>query len=142
MLGAPLATRLGPDQRTAASLVVGAVAACAGLALVDPDGGSYPLCPTSALLGIDCPACGTLRGLHALSRGRLGEALDHNLLLLVAVPLGLLLWLGWAATALGRPRPPVPAPRWLAPVAIGVALAFTVLRNLPGGPLTWLDARA
>lgn len=139
---AALAIRVAPDRRTAASLAAGALGACALLALVDPDDGGYPLCPTKALLGIDCPACGTLRGLHALSRGRIGEALDHNLLLLVAVPVGLLVWWGWAAAALGRPRTAVRVPRWLAPMAVGVALGFTILRNLPGGPLGWLASGA
>ncbi len=142
MPGAALATRVEPDRRGAASLAVGAVGACALLALVDPDDGGLPLCPTSALLGIDCPACGTLRGVHALLRGRPGQALDHNLLLLVAVPLGLLLWVGWVATALGRPAPVLRAPLWLVPVAVGGAFAFTILRNLPGGALGWLASGA
>ncbi len=140
--GAALAVGAGPDRRTAGSLAVSALGACALLALVDPDSGGYPLCPTKALLGIDCPACGTLRGMHALTRGRLGHALDHNLLLLVAVPAGLVLWLGWVTTAMGRPRPTASLPRWLAPLAVGVALVFTVLRNLPGDQMAWLGSGA
>jgi hypothetical protein len=139
---AALATRVAPDRTTAASLAVGAVGACALLAVVDPEDRGLPLCPTSALLGIDCPACGTLRGLHALFRGQPGQALDHNLLLLAAVPLGLILWVRWVATALGRPAPARPSPRWLAPAAIGGALVFAILRNLPGGALPWLASGA
>lgn len=140
--GAALATRVELARRGAASLAVGALGTCAVLALADPGDSGFPLCPTRALLGIDCPACGTLRGLHALFRGRPGQALDHNLLLLVAVPLGLLLWVGWVATAIGRPGPDLRAPRWLVPVAVGGALTFTVLRNLPGGALSWLGSGA
>ena len=43
---------------------------------MDPDkGGAYPLCPSKALFGVDCPACGGLRGTNALLHGRIGEAL-------------------------------------------------------------------
>lgn len=139
----PLSRRLGPERAAAASLAVGAVCGCALLALVDPnEGGRYPTCPTRALLGIDCPACGTLRGLHALSRGQLGAALDHNLLLLVAVPFGLFVWLRWVRTALGRIVPPIALPRWALPAIVAVATVFAVVRNLPGGPLSWLDSAA
>jgi hypothetical protein len=128
-----LRERLAVDPRTgAAAAVAGAIAGCAVLALVDPNQpGHYPTCPTRALLGIDCPACGTLRGLHALLHGHVLEALDHNLLLLVAVPWAVVLLARRAAPLIGRPA------RWLvlSPVAtnvvIAVAIVFTLLRNLP-----------
>lgn len=124
-------------------MALGAVAGCALIALVDPgEGGRYPTCPTKALLGLDCPACGTLRGLHALSRGRLGVALDHNVLLAVAVPLGAVLWLQWVLAALGRPTPVLTPPRWAVGLAVAVAAAFALLRNVPGSPLPWLDSAA
>ena len=86
------------------------LAAAAGVTayvgLVDPSsGGAYPLCPSRVLLGVDCPACGGLRGTHDLLNGDVVGALDHNLLLpallaVYAVAFGL--WLlppDWA----GRP---------------------------------------
>jgi hypothetical protein len=133
----------GPDRTRAASLALGAVAGCAVLAAADPEeGGLYPRCPTQLLLGFDCPACGTLRGLHSLSRGRVGQALDHNLLLLVAVPLAVLVWLALAGQALGREvRVPAP-PRWAVPALVVLAVLFTVARNLGPGGLAWLDSGA
>jgi hypothetical protein len=143
VLAAVLTRRLGPERAVPASLAVGAVFGCALIALVDPnDGGRYPACPTRALLGIDCPACGTLRGLHAISRGQLGRALDHNLLLLLAVPMGLALWLQWVRGALGRPARPMVLPGWAVPTAIVVGIAFTLARNLAGDPLAWLGSSA
>lgn len=138
-----LPRRLGAERGGPASLAIGAVCGCALIALVDPDdGGRFPVCPTRALLGIDCPACGTLRGLHALSRGNVGLALDHNLLLLLAVPIGAIVWLRWVASALGREPAPVQVPRWVVPCLVVIATAFAVVRNLPGGPLPWLDSAA
>jgi hypothetical protein len=140
---AALARRLGAERATAASLAVGAMCGCALIALVDPnEGGRYPTCPTRALLGIDCPACGTLRGLHALSRGQVARALDHNLLLLAAVPIGLTVWWRWARSAMGWPVRQLVTPDWVLPAAVGVAAAFTVVRNLDLSTLAWLGSGA
>jgi hypothetical protein len=139
---AALEARLGEARALPATLAAGAVCAGALVALVDPEGGAYPACPTRALLGVDCPACGTLRGLHALSRGRVGEALDHNLLLVLAVPLGLIAWFGWVRAAAGAPMTTRPVPRWALGLAIALALAFAVVRNLSLGGLEWLDSAA
>lgn len=141
VLSAAVARRLGPDRARAALLAAGAVAGCALVAVVDPNQpGRYPLCPTRALLGVDCPACGTLRGLHSLTRGRLVEALDHNLLLVVAVPA--LAWVWWqlVGRALGRRSEPPALPRWAVPAAAVAAIAFMVLRNLPVAGLAWLGS--
>lgn len=72
------------------------VGGLAYLAVVDPnEPGHYPLCPTRALFGLDCPGCGIMRGTHDLITGDPAGALDHNVALVVLVPLVLLLWLGW-----------------------------------------------
>lgn len=141
MLATALRRHLGPDRAVPATMALGAVCGCALIALVDPnESGRYPTCPTRALLGIDCPACGTLRGVHALSRGNLTAALDHNLLLLLAVPVGLVVWLGWVLSALGRPARIPSAPAWVMPALATIAMAFAVARNLPVASLQWLDS--
>lgn len=143
MPAAVLTRHLGPERAVPASLAIGALCGCALVALVDPaNGGLYPVCPTRALLGIDCPACGTLRGLHALGRGRIVEALDHNLLLFLAVPIGALVWWYWLRAALGRPSRPIATPHWAIPALIVVAAVFAVARNLPIQSLSWLDSAA
>lgn len=133
-----------PDRVVAASLAAGAVAGCAVVALVDPNQpGHYPACPTSALLGLDCPACGALRAVHALTHGDVVRALDHNVLLLAALPVALFTWWAWARAAAGRPAATAPRwPSWAGPTAIVVATVFAVARNLPLGALRWLDAAA
>jgi hypothetical protein len=88
----PRARRLLPPVLT----LVGSGAALTYLAAVDPnEPGHYPLCPTRALLGIDCPGCGILRGTHDLVTGNVGAALDNNLMLAILAPLAVVLWVRW-----------------------------------------------
>jgi hypothetical protein len=126
------ASRISAERRRAAALVGGALAGCAVLALVDPNvPGRYPVCPTRALLGFDCPACGTLRGLHAALHGDVLAAIDHNALLLLALPLAAI-WLVCAALPLaGRPAATWHPPRWVVVVGVVTAAAFAIARNVP-----------
>lgn len=43
------------------------------------------MCPTQLLFGVDCPACGALRGTHALLHGDVAGSVDHNILLPLAI---------------------------------------------------------
>lgn len=141
---APVGTGITPRQRFGR---VGSLVAAAGITAyvgtVDPSsGGAYPLCPSRSLFGIDCPACGGLRGTHDLLRGDIVGALDHNLLLPVllvvyAVVIGL-----WLRPLVGRAVRPVHVPRWLLATGAVVAIGFTVLRNLPVGSLEFLASSA
>ena len=146
------------DRLRSAGLAAGGVAACSIVALVDPHDGGYPACPTQVLLGVDRPFCGSLRGINSLLHGRVAEALDHNLLLALLVPIAVIAWVGWVRAALGREdrRPPGSPPRsmlswvrpswvapgWVLPAVVGVALAFAVARNLPVSGLSWLASDA
>ena len=68
---------------------------------VDPSHSAWlPQCPFHALTGWECPACGGQRALHALLHGRLGEAVQFNLFLVVSVPY----FLAVAWTSLDRGR--------------------------------------
>lgn len=139
----PLATRLAGPLLTAAVVAAGAVA----LHLRDPNTrGSWGYCPVSLVLGVDCPGCGSLRAVHALTNGDLVAAASSNLLLTLAVPVALVAWAVWLRRA-WRPQPsPEPRPktaRRLSPALVGavtgvVVVAFTVLRNLPAG--AWLHS--
>ena len=113
----------------------GAVAGCVLVFAVDPnEPGHYPICPTRALLGIDCPGCGLMRGTHDLLHGNLAGAVDHNLLIPVLAPLVLLLWLGWLKRASTGIRPAVTRRRFrkrnrLLVIGLALLLAFGVVRN-------------
>jgi hypothetical protein len=118
-------------------VLAGGLAGCAYLAFNDPSDPAsvMPACPFHAVTGLWCPGCGGLRMVHALLHGRVGEAAQDNLLLLVASPVLLGLLLAWAVTTLrgGRYRL-----RMSVPVAAGLfalTLVWFVARNLPGFPL-------
>jgi hypothetical protein len=122
------------------------LAGCAYVAFYDPNTSTalYPACPFKTMTGLDCPGCGITRALHALVRGDVGRALDHNVLFVLALPV--LLW--WMVrgilTSTGR-RPPKPWFRWrswMTWTLVSVLGAFWVLRNLSFAQLEWLAAVA
>lgn len=114
---------------------LGVVTATAYIRAVDPNQpGHYPLCPTLALLGIDCPGCGGLRATHALANGDIGAALDHNAFFVVLVPVLMGLWAVWLYRAWTGMSPPRTPRREVisraAPMVLLVAMmAFAVVRN-------------
>ena len=99
--------------------------------VVDPhrEGSLFPPCPFKLLTGWNCPACGGLRMTHDLLHGDLAAALTDNVFLLVGLPL-LAIWALW------RRRRGRPVMTWPLGVLVLVsAVAWTVVRNLPGFPL-------
>lgn len=124
-------------RRLVAPLATG-VAVLGGLgylAAVDPNTpGHYPLCPTRALFGLDCPGCGALRGTHDLITGNLAGALDHNVLLIVFLPFAVVLWVRWLVRAWTGQTPAVSRAvfqrRTTVMITVLVAvLAFGIIRN-------------
>lgn len=93
----------------------------------------FPRCTFHEATGLLCPGCGSLRAVHALLHGRILEALQCNLLLVLGTPLALGLWIGarWRGV-------PVPLGSKLVWVLFGIAALFTLARNLPGMPFRWL----
>lgn len=115
--------------------------ACGAIWLGDPlsAGGPLPVCPTKALLGIDCPGCGSLRMIYCLLHGDAAGAVRYNALGFVAVLL--LLWAFGAWTygrLVGRRIVSWQHHRRSAAVALVLVLAWFVVRNLPVAPFTAL----
>ena len=108
-----------------------AVGALTYIGLVDPHqpGALFPACPFKLLTGWNCPACGGLRMTHDLLHGNLSAAVVDNVFLLIGLPL-LAVWSVWRRRRGQR----VFTPAALIVIAIS-AIAWTVLRNLPGFPL-------
>ena len=95
--------------------------------------GSYGFCPWLALTGTACPLCGGLRAVHDLGQGDLVAAASSNLLVVAALPVVLALAMRYvAATRRGSGTPyDDRTVRMVLLVAVGVAVAFWVVRNLP-----------
>jgi hypothetical protein len=139
-----MVTRQGSVPRSlAAPLLVAASAtvACAAIWVGDPTTphGPLPVCPTKALLGIDCPGCGSMRMLYSLMHGDLPAAVRFNALGLVA--LGFLVWayVAWTCGRLqGRQIRSWQHRRWAATVTLVLTTAWFVVRNIPFPPFSGL----
>lgn len=101
------------------------------IGLVDPHNphSVYPLCPFKLLTGWNCPFCGGLRMVHDLLHGDFVAAINDNIFALVGIPL----LAGWLVLRYRQGRSLMPAP--VSVTIMVLAIAWTVLRNLPGFPL-------
>ena len=116
------------------AICLAAVASLTLLFFFDPAQYSfYPFCPFHKLTGLSCPGCGSLRAVHQLTRGNLAAAFRLNQLLVLPLP-----FLAWALTRqivrglVNKTLPPVSIRSSWGWLSLGITVAFTVLRNLPG----------
>lgn len=110
--------------------VLGATA-CAVLLLVPPGSPHakwLPKCMFHRMTGLYCPGCGATRALSAILHGDVLASLHNNLLLFPLLALIVFLLMK-PQTSLNRP---------CAITIIAVILAFTILRNIPVAPFTYL----
>lgn len=127
----------------AAPLVVAASATlmCAAIWVGDPTtpNGPLPVCPTKALLGIDCPGCGCARMLYSLMHGDLLAAARFNALALAALVLLVWAYLAWTyGRVTGRRIRSWQHHRWSAAVTLSLVVAWFVVRNIPFAPFSAL----
>lgn len=139
-----MVTRPGPARlRLGAPLLVAAASTlvCAAIWAGDPTtpNGPLPVCPTKALLGIDCPGCGSMRMLYSLMHGEPLAAVRFNALGLLALALLVWAYLAWVyGRVAGRRIRSWQHHRWSAVVTLSLVLAWFVLRNLPFPPFSAL----
>jgi hypothetical protein len=80
-----------------------------------------PSCAFHKLTGLYCPGCGSTRAIHALLHGDVASAARFNILAVCGLPaLGLIVL--WRRAAIH------PVVGW---TALGVAVLFGILRNIP-----------
>ncbi|MBO0680578.1 DUF2752 domain-containing protein [Mycolicibacterium sp. S2-37] len=122
-------------NRTPRYVALGTGALVAGaltyIGLADPHRPGFvaPPCPFLHLTGWFCPGCGGLRMTHDLMHGDVAAAAADNVYLLVGLPLLAL----WALVRRRQRLPVLPVPAVI--VIAASAVAWTVVRNLPGFPL-------
>lgn len=121
-------------RRLALPLGLGAVALAgtAVLAARSPHvGGSYGVCPLLLVTGMQCAACGVLRATHDLAHGDLAGAWALNPVWVVAVPILVVLWLGWVRRAWrGEAARPVLRSPAVPVLTAALLLVYSVLRNV------------
>ncbi|MDT3438852.1 MULTISPECIES: DUF2752 domain-containing protein [unclassified Pseudofrankia] len=118
-----------------------AVAGSTMIYFVDPaEPGHYPTCPFRLVTGLDCPGCGSMRGLHQLLHGHLGHAANYNILLIAAAPCLVVGWTVTMARLLGlRVRLPRMPPALYRAIPV-LVIAFWIVRNTPGPIGHWLHS--
>lgn len=125
----PLARRLaGPAGVTAALAVATLTVATLNPHTTRMSTGCLMLQAT----GWYCPGCGGTRAVYDISHGDFVSATKMNpLVTYVIVPLSILALAYWGLHAAGVIKRKLALPLWLVWVAVGVMVAFTVVRNLP-----------
>lgn len=96
-------------------------------------------CPIHKVLGVYCPGCGATRALLSLLHGRWMEALSYNPFFILSLPLlcyllGVVYLQAFFLRGFGAKMPG--RVFWI--VYFTLMLIFTVLRNIPAFPFTWL----
>ena len=116
---------------TFGALLVLSVTACIVLLLVPPGSPHakwLPKCMFHQLTGLYCPGCGATRALSAMLHGDLKSSLHNNLLLFPLL----------ALIAVLIVKPEISLKRPVAVAIVAVVLLFTILRNIPFAPFTYL----
>jgi hypothetical protein len=144
----PPVPREGPALFGPRAQIALGTCACAAASLfvyaVDPTRHAvYPQCLLYNLTGLYCAGCGATRALHALLHGRVLVAAHDNLLFVALLPVLVYLAAGYGLKAWrDNVWPKVHLdPRRVLGGGTGLfllAMAFTVVRNLPGETFAWL----
>jgi hypothetical protein len=127
----------------APAAVLGCFAGAAAVVLytdpTDADPDSIPTCVVKLTTGFDCPGCGGTRAFYYALHGNIPAAARHHAVFVFALPFLIYMYAAWAADRVFRKR--LPQVR-VTPRMIGIFLAawgvFTVVRNLPWAPFSWL----
>jgi hypothetical protein len=106
----------------------------------DPDAFVSPTCLVKATTGFDCPGCGGTRAFWYLLHGNLPAAARSHIIAVFATPYLVYLYLMWSVNLVAK-RKVLPTLR-LSPLSISIYLgiwaAWSILRNLPWAPFTWM----
>lgn len=96
----------------------------------------YPPCIFKKMSGYDCAGCGSARATHALLHGRVWQAANYNLLLLLLLPVMLIGSLHFFTGKMEKPWAFLNRPLLL----LVLILLFWFIRNIPQAPFSWLHS--
>lgn len=103
------------------AILLGLSAVLVAVYFFDPATESFfPPCPTNKITNLYCPGCGTLRALHALVHGDIGEAVSQNVLTVIFLPLIPVMMF----------FPSLFRSAWIAYAIFALFVIFAVLRNM------------
>jgi hypothetical protein len=106
----------------------------------DANAFASPTCLVKLTTGFDCPGCGGTRAFWYLLHGNVPAAARSHIVAVFAAPFLAYMYVAWAVNLMVG-KSPLPVLR-LSPKTISIFLAvwgvFSVLRNLPWAPFTWL----
>jgi len=129
-------------MRAPLGTIAGLSAATLALHLRDPHSrGSWGFCPSSLLLGIDCPGCGGLRAVNDLTNLRFADAASSNLVVFLGIPVAIVGLLVWTWRRWHDDRRPLMS-TWtynrLTVATMSFLILFMIVRNTPWG--AWLHS--
>ena len=122
---------LAQRRFTAAAVWVLILTGAAYLFVFEPGRtGFFPVCPFRLVTGLNCPGCGTARGLHQLLHGNFVAAFEFNPLLILTLPLLSYFLFAYTRSAItGRAMPQFCiSPRYIW-MFMALVLGFWVFRN-------------
>jgi hypothetical protein len=96
-----------------------------------------PPCLFHSITGLYCTGCGMTRALHYFMQGQFYQGFRMNPLAVLSAPF--LLWallLTLYRLIMGKSMPNIPS--WAPWAILAVILVYTVARNLPWEPFSWL----
>ena len=115
--------------------VATALAATGGLAAVrvlNDNGVHLPGCPFRAVLGFDCPGCGSTRAMLRLTHFDLLGATNYNALCVAGVVILAWVWVAGVFRALGKNMRTPLDHRYASRVTLYAVVVFWALRLTPG----------
>lgn len=105
----------------------------------DGDAGAASTCLIKLTTGFDCPGCGGTRAFYYALHGNIPAAARHHAIFVFALPFLVYLYVAWVGERVfGRRLPQLRVTPRMLEVFIAAWGVFTVLRNLPWAPFTWL----
>ena len=125
----PLLTR---KELIPLGVIIAFFAVASAILLLVPPGSPHakwlPKCMFYHVTGLYCPGCGATRALSAMLHGDMKASLHNNLLLFPLL----------ALIAVLIVKPEISLKRPVAVAIVAVVLLFTILRNIPAAPFTYL----